>query len=96
MPTKKTENKVSLRKKLTGVVTKFSGANTVKVDVERKYPHSKYGKIVKTNKSYLVHVEGEIAEGLNKGDVVLIEETRPISKRKCWKLNSILKKQEQI
>ncbi len=84
------ENKAN-KKVLEGVVNKISSTNTIAVRVERKYPHTKYGRIVKSHKKYLVHIDNDIK--LEVGDQVLITEMKPVSKRKSWKLlNKIEKK----
>lgn len=72
------------KKYLTGIVQNVSGKKSVKVRVESKFPHPKYGKTVKSHKSYIVHVEDE--NSVVKGDVVLIEPCRPVSKLKSWTL----------
>jgi small subunit ribosomal protein S17 len=62
---------------------------TIVVAVSRQYMHSRYKKYVRKQKRYKVHDqenEGRI------GDRVLIEETRPISKHKRWKLKEIIEK----
>lgn len=72
---------VKNNKKLRGEVIKVSGENTIKVLVETKSVHPLYGKIIKEHKKYLVHCEDE---GVEIGDLVLIEEGRPMSSRKCF------------
>lgn len=79
------ENKVTAKKELVGVVVKLSGANTVKVRVERKYPHKKYGKIIKEHRNYLVDYKSDKSE-LKIGDTVTIRECKPLSKNKAWEL----------
>lgn len=74
--------KVKIKKVLTGIVQNVSGKNSIKVRVESKFPHQKYGKIVKTHKSYIVHVENEL--DFAKGEDVMIEPCRPMSKSKSW------------
>jgi small subunit ribosomal protein S17 len=54
---------------------------TVTVLVERKVKHPLYGKIIRRSKKYHAHDE---ANAFHPGDVVRIEECRPISKRKTW------------
>ncbi len=70
------------QKQLTGIVTKISNPNTVKVKVEKKYTHPKYGKTVKEHKNYIVHIAD--SKELAIGDVVDIGEGRKISPRKSW------------
>ncbi|MCS7317067.1 MAG: 30S ribosomal protein S17 [Candidatus Dojkabacteria bacterium] len=77
------------RRKLIGTIVKISGSKTLKVLVERKFPHPKYKKIVKKFKKYLVDYNGNI-EDIEIGKKVVIEETKPISKLKSWKLIKIL------
>lgn len=79
------ENKVKAQRALTGKVIKLSGINTLKVRVERKYPHTKYGKIIKEHRSYLVNYISENSE-VKVGDVVTIRECKPFSKMKAWEL----------
>jgi small subunit ribosomal protein S17 len=62
---------------------------TVTVNVERRYKHPKYGKYVVQTKRYAVHDEKNEAHA---GDRVEIAETRPLSKRKRWRLLRILDK----
>ena len=60
---------------------------TITVRVERTYRHPKYGKYIRTHKKYLAH-DGE---GLaSTGDSVEIASTRPLSKRKRWRLLRVL------
>jgi small subunit ribosomal protein S17 len=68
---------------LQGVVVSDKNAKTVVVDVERRFTHPVMGKTVRRSKKYHAHV----ATGEYKvGDVVRIQETRPISKLKCWEV----------
>ncbi len=79
---KEVANKV--KKALTGLVVSQKTPNTATVRVESKYPHPKYGKIVKKHKKYLVH----FISGLEvvTGDTVVITETKPKSKNKSWEI----------
>ncbi len=66
---------------LIGSVTSDKTDKTVTVKVERKVKHPLYGKIIRRSKKYHAHDEkNEFAVG----DVVRIEETKPISKTKTW------------
>jgi len=78
------EVKKTIKRILSGKVVKLSGEKTIKVRVERKYPHKKYGRIIKEHKNYLVHNEDNTE--VKVGDVVSIQSVRPISKNKSWKL----------
>ena len=66
---------------LTGTVVSDKGDKTVVVKVERKVKHPLYGKIIRRSKKYHAHDEGN---EFKPGDVVRIEETRPMSKTKTW------------
>ena len=66
---------------LTGNVVSDKGDKTVVVLVERKVKHPLYGKIIRRSKKYHAHDE---SNEYHPGDVVRIEETRPISKTKTW------------
>ena len=71
---------------LSGVVSSSNSKKTVVVKVERTFKHPIYKKYIKRSKKYHAHDE---SNNLNIGDKVIIEETKPISKLKCWKvLNS--------
>ena len=65
---------------LQGVVVSDKTAKTVTVKVERKIRHPLYGKIVRQSKKFAAHDE----QGCKIGDVVRIEESKPISKTKRW------------
>ena len=78
----------SVRKSRVGVVVSDKMNKTIVVEVERRVPHPKYKKIVRKTSKFYVHDEAGEAK---TGDKVRIEETRPISKLKCWKLAEVLK-----
>lgn len=67
---------------MTGTVTSTKMTKTVVVTVERRWQHPIYKKIVKKHKKYLAHDE----IGVKVGEKVSIKETKPISKRKKWKI----------
>jgi len=81
------QKKPGLRKTRVGFVTSTSMNKTITVEVMRRVPHPRFKKIVKRSSKFLAHDEEEKAE---VGDRVLIEEIRPLSKRKCWELKEIL------
>lgn len=83
------ETSRNLRKQRTGVVTSNKMDKTITVSVERQVKHPIYGKFVKTSKKFLAHDE---SGDCNIGDVVRIMETRPLSKRKRWRLVEILER----
>jgi small subunit ribosomal protein S17 len=68
---------------LTGTVVSDKTDKTVVVNVVRRVKHPLYGKIVKRSKKYHAHDEGN---EFREGETVRIEETRPISKLKTWKV----------
>lgn len=74
------------RRRLTGVVTKTKLTKTVTVRVDRSYRHPLYGKVIRTSKKYLVHDE----LGCQLGDNIQMVESRPISKKKRWVVETIL------
>jgi small subunit ribosomal protein S17 len=66
---------------LQGVVVSDACDKTIIVRVERRVMHPVYKKFVTHSKKYAAHDENN---DYRKGDTVRIEESRPISKRKCW------------
>ena len=77
------------RRTLKGHVVSDKMAKTVLVKVSRKKRHPLFDKVVASSKKYMAHdPRGEAGVG----DFVLIEETRPLSKRKCWRLLKVLEK----
>ena len=66
---------------LIGTVTSDKTDKTVTVLVERKVKHPLYGKIIRRSKKYHAHDE---QNEFTLGDIVRIEETKPISKTKTW------------
>ena len=68
---------------LSGVVSSANNEKTVVVKVERTFKHPMYKKYIKRSKKYHAHDE---TNKLSIGDKVLIEETKPISKLKTWKV----------
>ncbi|MFA6922958.1 MAG: 30S ribosomal protein S17 [Bacteroidales bacterium] len=79
--------KRNLRKQLIGVVTSNKMQKTIVVAVERKMKHPKYGKFIKKTSKFYAHDE---KNECNIGDRVLLMETRPLSKNKCWRLVEII------
>ena len=68
---------------LTGTIVSDKTDKTVVVRVERRVKHPLYGKIIKRSKKYHAHDEDN---SFKTGETVRIEETRPISKTKTWKV----------
>jgi len=77
----KARDRVMPRRILQGTVKSTANDKTVVVEVERRFRHPLYGKFVKQNKKYKAHDE---ANEYKVGDIVAIEEHRPISKTKSW------------
>jgi small subunit ribosomal protein S17 len=75
------------RRRLSGEVISAKMEKTVKVRVDRDYRHPLYEKVVRNQKHYLVHDE----IGCQPGDLVEIVESRPISKRKRWVIQRVLR-----
>jgi small subunit ribosomal protein S17 len=79
----------SLKRTLTGTVVSDKMNKTVTVLVERKVKHPVLGKVVRVSKKYHAHDEnGEF----HQGDVVMIEECRPIAKTKAWRVAKLVEK----
>lgn len=72
----------SKRRSLEGTVVSTKMAKTIVVRVDRRIAHPKYGKYYTVSKKYKVHDERGQAK---MGDVILFEETRQLSKDKCWR-----------
>jgi len=86
---KSSDNKAErgLRKERVGVVSSDKMDKTIVVNVVRRVPHAKFRKIVKlTTKLYAHDEKGEA----KIGDKVRITETKPMSKKKCWRLVEVL------
>lgn len=76
------------KKERIGVVVSSKAQKTIIVAIQTRYQHPKYIKTLVKTKRYMAHDEH------NKcvpGDIVLIEESIPLSKHKKWKLATILK-----
>ena len=75
-----------VKRTLTGKVVSDKADKTVTVMVERKVKHPVYGKFVRRSTKFHAHDE---ANECKQGDIVTIEQCRPLSKSKCWRLVSI-------
>jgi small subunit ribosomal protein S17 len=89
-PAKKTERH---RKTRIGFVVSDKMDKTVVVEVTRRIQHAVYGKFVKKATRYKAHDEKNESK---TGDQVLIEETRPTSRHKRWRVKSTLKKTTNV
>jgi len=77
------------RKEVVGEVVSSRMHKTIVVQVTRKKAHPFYGRVIARQKKFYAHDEKNEAQ---VGDVVRLEETRPLSKLKRWKLKSIVRK----
>jgi len=82
------ENKKIVRT-LRGSVVSNKMDKTIVVLVVDKIKHPLYGKYIKRSTKIHAHDENNIC---NEGDVVVIAESRPISRTKCWKLHEVVEK----
>lgn len=78
---------------LTGRVVSDKMAKTVTVLVERRVKHPLYGKFVTRTKKYHAHDENG---DFHDGDLVEIEECRPLSKTKAWRVTQLLEKSRNV
>lgn len=78
-----------MRKALLGVVVSDKMDKTVVVKVDRIVKHPMYLKTIKKSAKYKAHDEGNTC---HVGDKVTIEETRPLSRDKRWKIKGIISK----
>ena len=78
---------VGERKTKEGVVVSDAMQKTRVVRIERVYRHPRYQRVIRMSKKLKAHDEGNESK---KGDRVLIEETRPLSKEKRWRIRQIL------
>ena len=81
------------RQQKIGVVSSNKMQKTIVVTVDRRIMHPLYKKVTRKSKRFLVHDErGEC----QPGDMVRIEETRPLSRRKRWRVVQIISKAVQV
>jgi small subunit ribosomal protein S17 len=80
------------KRRMTGVVTSDKMTKTVVVEVTRTYQHPLYKKVVHASKRFKAHDE----LGAKVGDVVVIVESRPLSRDKHWVVETIVRKQGEI
>ncbi|MGB9867176.1 MAG: 30S ribosomal protein S17 [Bacillota bacterium] len=79
----------AMRKTRIGKVVSTKMQKTVTVAVDRVFQHPLYGKRMVRTKKYMAHDENNECR---EGDVVLIMETRPLSKRKRWRVVKVLER----
>jgi len=81
------------KKTMMGVVVSSKMDKTVVVKVERRFAHPVFKKVVKTTKKYKVHDEkNECLEG----DFIRIQESRPLSKEKRWRLMGVVTRDKTL
>lgn len=83
------QQNVNSGRSLTGTVVSDKMNKTVTVLVERKVKHPLYGKIIRLSKKYHAHDENN---DFHPGDIVVIEECRPISRTKTWNVTRLVQK----
>jgi small subunit ribosomal protein S17 len=88
-----TEKKQANKRTLSGRVVSEKMAKTVTVLVERRVKHPLYGKFVTRTRKYHAHDE---AGEYHEGDLVEIEECRPLSKTKAWRVTKLLEKARTV
>jgi small subunit ribosomal protein S17 len=87
--TKASHEAASKRKEKIGYVVSAKMDKTIVVEVDRQKAHPLYKRVIKRSKRFYAHDEQNTAR---TGDVVRIEETRPLSKLKRWRLKEILRR----
>jgi small subunit ribosomal protein S17 len=83
------QEKTQNTRTLTGKVVSDKMDKTVTVLVERKVKHPLYGKVIRLSKKYHAHDE---KNEYREGDMVQIEECRPLSKTKAWTVSKLVEK----
>ena len=81
------------KRRLSGRVVSAKMQKTVTVLVERTVTHPVYGKVQRRSKKYHAHVESGT---FSEGDVVVIEESKPISKTKAWRVAELVEKARNV
>lgn len=88
-----TAEKRGTRKERVGDVISNKMTKTIVVRVERRFPHPRFKKVVTAYTKFYAHDEKAEAK---VGDIVRIEETRPLSKLKRWRLVAIVEKSSGV
>lgn len=87
------QEKSKIVRSLTGKVVSDKMNKTVTVLVERRAKHPLYGKVIRLSKKYHAHDEDNAC---NEGDTVVIEECRPLSKTKSWKVVRVVEQAKVV
>src|ERR1700678_113673 len=90
---KQPETKRGNRKERVGEVISNKMTKTIVVRVERRFPHPRYKKVVTGYHKFYAHDEKSQAK---VGDRVRIQETRPLSKTKNWRLVEVLERNTDV
>lgn len=88
-----TVTKRGTRKERVGEVISNKMAKTIVVQIERRFPHARYKKVITAYSKFYAHDEKAEAK---VGDKVRIEETRPLSKLKRWRLVAVVEKSSGV
>lgn len=81
------------KRTVQGVVTSSAADKSATIMIERRIKHPIYGKFIKRSTKLHIHDE---ANECNKGDTILVEECRPMSKTKSWKLVKVVEKASEL
>ncbi len=92
-PTQPSSTARAHRKERVGRVISSNMAKTIVVQVDRRFPHPKFKKVITGHKKFYAHDEKAEAK---VGDRVRIEETRPLSKTKRWRLVEIVERATEV
>ncbi|MES2365612.1 MAG: 30S ribosomal protein S17 [Pseudomonadota bacterium] len=87
------ETEIKVARSLSGRVISDKMDKTVTVLVERKVKHPVIGKVMRMSKKYHAHDENN---EFHEGDLVIIEECRPIAKTKAWRVASLINKARAV
>lgn len=79
------------RRQAEGRVLKANNVQTRVIAIEKRVPHPLYGRVIRRTANFVAHDEKEESQ---VGDLVRIEECRPMSKTKRWRLVEILERQD--
>ena len=77
------------RRRIVGVVVSDKTAKTIVVEIDRTVRHPVYRKVLRRSERYMAHDEKDEAK---EGDLVQIVESRPLSARKRWTLEQVVRK----
>lgn len=79
------------RRQAEGRILKANNVQTRVIAIEKRVPHPLYGRVIRRTAKFVAHDEKEESQ---VGDLVRIEECRPMSKTKRWRLVEILERQD--